>query len=56
MALNDTVTRSLRLPPDLNRKLTQLAQRESSSVNHEIIVAVRAHIDRHLPPKGTRTP
>lgn len=39
------VHRNVRLPAALNRKLVKLAERELSSVNREIVIAVRAHLD-----------
>jgi predicted HicB family RNase H-like nuclease len=39
------VTLTVRLPADLHKKLAALAEREVSSLNREIIIAVRAHLD-----------
>lgn len=36
---------TVRLPADLHNKLVKLADREVSSLNREIIIAVRNHLD-----------
>jgi predicted HicB family RNase H-like nuclease len=41
---------TVRLPADLHKKLAALASREVSSMNREIIIAVRSHLDANSRP------
>jgi hypothetical protein len=41
----DTVEFSVRMPKPTHTKLKRLAERELSTLNREILVAVRAHLD-----------
>ncbi len=45
MALEGTITKTHRLPPLLARELRALAARHGTSENHEMTVALRAHVD-----------
>ena len=36
---------NVRMPEPMHRNLTQLAARELSSLNREVLIAVRAHLD-----------
>ena len=45
MTLEGTVTKTHRIPPVLARELRALAAKHGTSENHEMTVALRAHID-----------
>ena len=36
---------TLRVPGDLHKKLRTLAHKRETSINHEVNVAIRAHLD-----------
>jgi hypothetical protein len=46
MASDEWVTRSIRIPGKLDAQLKKLAVTSYTSVQHEILAAVRAHLDR----------
>jgi len=45
---------SVRLPKEMHRQLTAVAKREYSSLNREITIAVRAHLDADKRARGIR--
>ena len=45
MASQGTVTLTHRVPPAMADQLKRLAQREGTSANHEMTMALRAHLD-----------
>lgn len=45
MSAAETVAFTVRLPKPLHEALQALAERERSSINREVFVACRAHVD-----------
>lgn len=45
MSSAETVTITVRVPRAAHRELSQVANRELSSVNREVNIAIRAHLD-----------
>ena len=45
---------SVRLPKEMHRQLVAVAKREYSTLNREVKIAVRAHLDADKRARGTR--
>lgn len=54
MSNDELVEFSVRLPKGMHKQLAAVAKREFSSLNREVTIAVRAHLDADKRAKGAR--
>ena len=47
----ETITLTIRIPPEIKQNLETIAQSESRSLNNLINIILKAYINEHLPDK-----